>query len=97
VREADAAGIKNVWMQQGAESDEAIQYCQEHGLNEVHGECIMSVALSTSIRRWPMRSTAICRSYILVRQCCHLTAMCRVMPTATRYDRPLQSANSVCR
>ena len=31
VREVDAAGIKNVWMQQGAESDEAIQYCQEHG------------------------------------------------------------------
>ena len=43
VREADAAGIKNVWMQQGAESDEAIQYCQQHGLNEVHGECIMNV------------------------------------------------------
>ena len=43
VREADAAGIKNVWMQQGAESDEAIQYCQQHDLNEVHGECIMNV------------------------------------------------------
>ena len=41
VREADAAGIKNVWMQQGAESDEAIQFCAEHGLHEVHGECII--------------------------------------------------------
>ena len=53
VREADAAGIKNVWMQQGAESDEAIQYCQEHGLNEVHGECIMMFASPvTSFHRW---------------------------------------------
>ena len=53
VREADAAGIKNVWMQQGAESDEAIQYCQEHGLNEVHGECIMMFAPPVgSFHRW---------------------------------------------
>ena len=53
VREADAAGIKNVWMQQGAESDEAIQYCREHGLNEVHGECIMMFAPPvTSVHRW---------------------------------------------
>jgi uncharacterized protein len=53
VREADAAGIKNVWMQQGAESDEAIRYCREHGLNEVHGECIMMFAAPvTSFHRW---------------------------------------------
>ena len=53
VREADAAGIKNVWMQQGAESGEAIRYCQEHGLNEVHGECIMMFAPPvTSVHRW---------------------------------------------
>jgi len=53
VREADAAGIKHVWMQQGAESDAAIQYCQEHGLNEVHGECIMMFAPPVgSFHRW---------------------------------------------
>ena len=53
VREADAAGIKNVWMQQGAESEAAIQYCQEHGLNEVHGECIMMFAPPVgSYHRW---------------------------------------------
>ncbi len=53
VREADAAGIKNVWMQQGAESNEAIQYCREHGLNEVHGECIMMFAPPVgSFHRW---------------------------------------------
>ena len=44
VREADAAGIRRVWMQQGAQSDAAIQYCKEHNINEVHGECIMMFA-----------------------------------------------------
>jgi uncharacterized protein len=53
VREADAAGIKNVWMQQGSESETAIQYCQQHGLDEVHGECIMMFAPPVgSFHRW---------------------------------------------
>ena len=37
-------GIRRVWMQQGAQSDAAIRYCQEHNINEVHGECIMMFA-----------------------------------------------------
>jgi predicted CoA-binding protein len=41
VREAAAAGIKRVWMQQGAESPAAIKFCQENGLSAVHGECIL--------------------------------------------------------
>lgn len=44
VREAEAAGIKRVWMQQGAESDQAITFCREHDMNEVHGECIIMFA-----------------------------------------------------
>jgi predicted CoA-binding protein len=41
VQEADAAGIKRIWMQQGAESEASIQFCKDHGLSEVHGECIL--------------------------------------------------------
>lgn len=41
VREAAAIGIGSVWMQQGAESEGAIRFCAEHGLAEVHGECIL--------------------------------------------------------
>jgi predicted CoA-binding protein len=41
VREAAAAGIRRVWMQQGAESEEAIRFCQRSGLSEIHGECIL--------------------------------------------------------
>jgi hypothetical protein len=41
VREAAAAGIRRVWMQQGSESPAAIAWCAEHGVDAVHGECIV--------------------------------------------------------
>jgi len=41
VQEAVSLGIKNIWLQQGSESLEAVQFCQEHGINLVSGECIM--------------------------------------------------------
>ncbi len=44
VREAAAAGIKRVWMQQGADSPTAVEYCHENGISEVHGECILMFA-----------------------------------------------------
>jgi predicted CoA-binding protein len=44
VHEVEDAGIPRVWMQQGAESQEAIHFCQEHGIKEVHGECILMFA-----------------------------------------------------
>ena len=44
VRDAAAAGIRRVWMQQGAESPAAIQFCKENGINAVHGECILMFA-----------------------------------------------------
>lgn len=52
VRQAKDAGIRRVWMQQGAESAEAIQYCEENGLHAVHGECIMMFAQPTGIHRF---------------------------------------------
>lgn len=44
VREAVGAGIKRIWMQRGAESDEAIRICREHGISVIHGECILMFA-----------------------------------------------------
>jgi predicted CoA-binding protein len=44
VREAKAAGIERIWMQQGSESEAAIRYCTENGMEVVHGECIMMFA-----------------------------------------------------
>ena len=44
VKQVHDAGIKRVWMQQGAASSEAIKYCNENHMNVIHGECIMMFA-----------------------------------------------------
>lgn len=44
VRDAAARGIKNVWMQPGAESAAAVDYCRQHGINVIaDGSCILVV------------------------------------------------------
>ena len=44
VHEAAEAGIRRIWMQQGAESEEAIRFCEQQGLTAVHGQCILMFA-----------------------------------------------------
>ncbi|OQX86605.1 hypothetical protein B6D60_05890 [candidate division KSB1 bacterium 4484_87] len=41
VREVDSLGIRHVWMQPGAESAEAIQFCQEKNMNAIFDLCVM--------------------------------------------------------
>lgn len=43
VREAADAGITRIWMQPGAESDEAIRFCEERNMAVVHDACIMTL------------------------------------------------------
>ncbi len=55
VREAAEAGIRRVWLQQGAESAAAIKYCRDQGMSVVHGECILMFAAPTGghkLHRW---------------------------------------------
>jgi predicted CoA-binding protein len=55
VQEAAQVGIRHVWMQQGAESPAAIQFCEEQGMNTVYSECIMMFAQPSSyhsFHRW---------------------------------------------
>jgi len=52
VREAAAAGITRVWMQQGSQSDTAIQFCKDNNISEVHGECIMMYGVSTGMHNF---------------------------------------------
>jgi len=56
VDEANQIGIKKIWMQQGSESQTAIKYCNENGIDVVHGECIMMfsepVKSMHSFHRW---------------------------------------------
>ena len=44
VEQAAAKGIKNIWMQPGAESPAAVQYCEEQGINIIaDGICLLVV------------------------------------------------------
>jgi predicted CoA-binding protein len=56
VKEVNKIGVKNIWMQQGSETEEAINFCRENGINEVHKECILMFAEPVKsihgIHRW---------------------------------------------
>ncbi|MFC1565330.1 CoA-binding protein [Candidatus Neomarinimicrobiota bacterium] len=56
VQSAHEAGIKNVWLQQGAQTDSAVQFCIDNGMNVVHNECILMFAEPVSsfhnFHRW---------------------------------------------
>jgi predicted CoA-binding protein len=41
MQQAAAAGIKRIWLQQGAESSDALRVGEDLGLNVVHGQCIL--------------------------------------------------------
>jgi uncharacterized protein len=41
VKEAAGQGISNIWIQQGAESPEVLDYCEEQKINCISGRCIM--------------------------------------------------------
>jgi predicted CoA-binding protein len=43
-REAAAAGIRRIWIQQGAQSEAALGFCRENGLPAVSGQCILMFA-----------------------------------------------------
>lgn len=42
--EAKSIGIRNVWLQKGAESEEVINHAKDLGLNMVTGKCILMYA-----------------------------------------------------
>lgn len=44
VRDAVAAGVRCLWIQQGAESEEALTYCRANTLTVVSGQCILMFA-----------------------------------------------------
>jgi uncharacterized protein len=56
VRDAAAAGITRVWLQQGAQSDAAVAACREKGMTAVSGRCIMMFAEPVTsihgVHRW---------------------------------------------
>ncbi len=59
VRDAAAAGIRRVWLQQGAESPAALRFCEQAGISVVAGECVLMfaepVASFHKVHRWVWR------------------------------------------
>ncbi len=59
VRDAAAAGVRQIWFQQGAESAAALDTCREFGLEAVHGRCILMFAEPVgsvhSLHRWVLK------------------------------------------
>lgn len=51
VRDAATAGIKHIWLQQGAESAIVLAACRAAGLEVVAGECILMFARPTGVHR----------------------------------------------
>lgn len=41
VKTCKKLGITKVWMQPGSESEVAIAFCREHGIEVIHGVCVM--------------------------------------------------------
>lgn len=52
VREAAAAGIHRVWLQQGASSPAVLAACAELGLETVSGECILMYAAPAGVHKF---------------------------------------------
>jgi predicted CoA-binding protein len=55
IREAAAAGIHHVWLQQGAESADVLKLGRDLGLDVVAGQCILMFTKPTSyhkVHRW---------------------------------------------
>lgn len=44
VKDANAAGIKKIWLQNGAESEEAVTFCRETGIDIIQRECVLMFA-----------------------------------------------------
>lgn len=52
IEEVSSGTIRHIWMQQGAESEEAIEVCHQKGINVVFGECILMFAEPRSIHKF---------------------------------------------
>jgi predicted CoA-binding protein len=41
VKQCHETGVTRIWMQPGAESREAIDFCRNHGMKVIYGTCLM--------------------------------------------------------
>jgi len=61
IRDAAGAGIRQVWLQQGAESPEVLRMCDQLKLETIAGECILMFAQPTGFHRAHRWLRGLCR------------------------------------
>lgn len=61
VRQAVELGIKNVWMQFGSTSEEAVKFCEENNVNVISNQCVIMFTNPTGLihrfHKWIWRTT----------------------------------------
>jgi predicted CoA-binding protein len=50
VKTCKKLGITKVWMQPGSESEVALNFCKENGINVVYGVCVMIERVSQNLK-----------------------------------------------
>lgn len=51
VRDAAQAGIRSLWLQQGADSPEVLEACRQAGIDAIAGECILMFSEPKGVHR----------------------------------------------
>ena len=57
VRTAKELGIRKIWMQPGSESEEAINFCKNNGIDYVYNACFIMDGLKTNLSSRARKST----------------------------------------
>jgi predicted CoA-binding protein len=59
VKDAHTNGVMKIWIQQGAQSVEAVQYCQDNGLSVINDRCVLMFSdpeeFPHSFHRWILK------------------------------------------
>lgn len=63
VKEVANKGIKNIWLQQGAENEEAIKFAEENNLNIIYKKCAIMFANPKGIHGFHAFLSKLFRTY----------------------------------
>ncbi len=63
IKEALGKGIKNIFLQQGAQNSEIIEFAGSNGINLVYGQCVLMFAKPTGIHKFHERIARFFRFY----------------------------------
>ena len=61
IKESNKLGIKNIWMQQGSQSKDSVEFCRNNNINIINGKCMLMFfedeKFPHNIHRWIVKLT----------------------------------------